>query len=381
MLFGSSNGQPDPDDYFADTRMSFGDHLEELRTHLWRAIWGFGVALIFGFVLGSSVLRFIAAPVEAELGKYWDRYYQRKNKEVLEKVGKGEIAKGRPMQLEIRIPKRQLLKELGVEPKDEKPPAFNILPGMMPLFRKLEVDDWIDRENLPKDYYVEFTAEVENPLEVASRVVQESPVVGRRPTLSTLNVQEAFMVYFKVSMVTGLVLASPWIFFQIWSFIAAGLYPHEKRYVNVFLPVSIGLFLAGVFVCEFFVIPKAVEALLWFNEWLELEPDFRLNEWLGFAVFMPLVFGISFQTPLVMLFVERIGVLTVDQFRKARRIAWFVMAVFAAVITPSTDALSMLFLWVPMSLLYEMGILMCILSPKRPTFDLDVPESEELIEV
>jgi sec-independent protein translocase protein TatC len=58
-------------------------------------------------------------------------------------------------------------------------------------------------------------------------------------------------------MVTGFVLASPWIFFQIWSFIAAGLYPHEKRYVNLFLPVSIGLFILGVVVCQFFVIPKA----------------------------------------------------------------------------------------------------------------------------
>ena len=189
------------------------------------------------------------------------------------------------------------------------------------------------------------------------------------------------MVYFQVSVVTGFVLASPWIFFQIWSFIAAGLYPHEKRYVNVFLPVSIGLFLLGVFVCQFLVMPKAVEALLWFNEWLELEPDLRLNEWLGFAIMMPVVFGLSFQTPLVMLFLERIGILTVEHFRGTRRIAWFVLAIFSAIITPSVDALSMLFLWAPMCLLYELGILLCLWSPKRPTFELEESESEELIEV
>src|SRR5262249_45310949 len=71
-------------------------------------------------------------------------------------------------------------------------------------------------------------------------------LVGRPPQLSTMNVMEGFMVYIKVSAITGLVLSSPWVFWQIWSFIAAGLYPQEKRYVHRYLPFSIGLFLAGV---------------------------------------------------------------------------------------------------------------------------------------
>src|SRR5262249_31914256 len=138
--------------------------------------------------------------------------------------------------------------------------------------------------------------------------------VGKRPALTTLSVQEAFMVYFKVSIYCGIVLSSPWVFWQIWSFIAAGLYPHEKRYVNVYLPFSLGLFLVGVLVCQFFVMPKAIEVLLSFNEWVGIEPDLRLNEWLGFAIFTPLVFGLSFETPLVMLFLERMGIFTVQTF-------------------------------------------------------------------
>src|SRR5205807_815567 len=126
------------------------------------------------------------------------------------------------------------------------------------------------------------------PLDLATELTGPLAKVGRRPTLSTLSIQEAFMVYFKVCIVAGLVLASPWIFYQIWSFVAAGLYPHEKRYVNVFLPVSLGLFLVGVLVCQFLVIPKAIEALLFFNEWMNMEPDLRLNEWLTFAIMMPL---------------------------------------------------------------------------------------------
>src|SRR5436190_1160864 len=89
------------------------------------------------------------------------------------------------------------------------------------------------------------------------------------PAASTpLRAEEAFFVWFKVCLVTGLVVGSPWIFWQVWMFVAAGLYPEEKGLVHKYLPISLGLFLAGVVICELFVIPKALEALLWFNEWL-----------------------------------------------------------------------------------------------------------------
>src|SRR5207244_446089 len=116
------------------------------------------------------------------------------------------------------------------------------------------------------------------------------------------------------------------------------------------------------------------------NEWLGLEPDLRLNEWLSFALLLPLVFGLSFQTPLVMLFMAKIGIMDADAFRRKRRIAWFAMAFFAAIITP-IDALSMILLWIPMCGLYELGILMVQHSAKSSEMDMDVPEPEEMVEV
>jgi sec-independent protein translocase protein TatC len=232
----------------------------------------------------------------------------------------------------------------------------------------------------PKDLVSLWTAQAE-PVRAVGAMQEAIRRVGDFDTMSTLNVQEAFMVWFKVCLVCGLVLGSPWIFWQIWTFVAAGLYPHEKRYVHVYLPVSLGLFLAGVVLCELFVIPKAIEALLWFNEWLGFKPDLRLNEWLGFAIFMPVIFGLSFQTPLVMLFLAKIGIVDVTSFQNKRRYFWFFMAVFAAVITPSTDALSMLFLWVPMSLLFELGIVLIKMQPRGPDLDADVPDPEEMVEV
>jgi sec-independent protein translocase protein TatC len=96
---------------------------------------------------------------------------------------------------------------------------------------------------------------------------------------------------------------------------------------------------------------------------------------------MPIVFGLSFQTPLVMLFLAKIGIVDVQSFRNKRRMFWFLMAIFAAVITPSTDAVTMLLLWVPMSLLFELGIILIRLSPRPPGVEAEESESEELVEV
>jgi sec-independent protein translocase protein TatC len=107
----------------------------------------------------------------------------------------------------------------------------------------------------------------------------------------------------------------------------------------------------------------------------------RLNEWLSFAIWLPLIFGISFQTPLVMYFVERLGIWTIDTYRNKRRIAWFVMAVFCAFATPTPDAVTWSLMWVPMCGLYELGILLCRLSPRQDDLDVDVPDPEEMVEV
>ncbi len=252
--------------------------------------------------------------------------------------------------------------------------------GIEKLLTALDVDDLVDWNKIDKTHYVQLEGNVANPVDYVEALQAMNHLLFPSQ-LKTFSVQEAFMVYVKVILVTGLVVASPWVFIQIWSFIAAGLYRSEKRLVNVYLPFSLVLFLVGVFTCELVVIPKAIEAMLWFNEYLGFQPDLRLSEWLGFAIFMPVVFGVSFQTPLVMYFMEKIGLFTVESYKNKRRISWFVLAIFAAVMVPSSDAFSMLMLWAPMCLLYELGIWLCILSPRSPVEDWETSESEEMIEV
>ncbi|NCY02218.1 MAG: twin-arginine translocase subunit TatC, partial [Planctomycetia bacterium] len=179
-----------------------------------------------------------------------------------------------------------------------------------------------------------------------------------RVSITTLSAQEAFGIYVKAALLSGVVLASPWIFFQLWTFVAAGLYPHEKRWVWLFLPVSLALFLAGVALAFFFVFDFVLDYLLAFNEWLGLDPDPRISEWLGFVLILPIGFGLGFQLPLVMLFLERIGVFDAATYASQWRIAVIVIFVVSAILTPA-DPYSLLFLAIPLCLLYFGGLAIC----------------------
>lgn len=175
------------------------------------------------------------------------------------------------------------------------------------------------------------------------------------------------MMYIKVAFVAGFIIASPWIFYQLWQFVAAGLYPHERRYVHVYLPLSVGLFLLGVFFAFYLALPLVLDFLLGFNRWLGVVPQIRLSEWVSFVILLPVMFGISFQLPLVMLFLERIGIFGTDDYRSRRRLAVFAMAVAAMVLSPGGDVGTMMLMFVPLVILYEFGIILCgHWKPDRP---------------
>jgi sec-independent protein translocase protein TatC len=340
------NGYHDPEDMFAHTRMSLGDHIEELRRHMIKALLGFGIAMVVGFFISKPVLEFINAPVEKELTKM----YHARREQALKKFdadAKTMDFKDRTRPITLLIPDTPAGRDLGAKPSDEE--------GWLRLETRLPLSE---------------TIALKPPVELEDRP----------PILTSLQAQEVFIVYMKVSVYCGIVLSSPWIFYQMWMFVAAGLYPHEKKYVNVYLPFSLALFLCGVALCEFVVLPIGIHYLLSFNEWMGIQPELRLSDWLSFAIMMPLIFGAAFQTPLIMFFLERLGIVDVSFYQRHRRVAIFSLALAAALLAVSPDPLSMMAMAIPLWALYELGILLCKLSPK-PKLDLDVPESEELVEV
>ncbi len=191
----------------------------------------------------------------------------------------------------------------------------------------------------------------------------------------SLGSSEGFSIYVKTALLFGAVISAPWIFYQLWSFVASGLYRHERYYVRVYLPFSVLLFLAGASLAFCFVFQPVLRFLLNFNDMLGINPDLRITEWLNFVLLVPLCFGISFQLPLVMLFLERIGVFTVKAYFSKWRIAVLAIALLSAMLAPSPDPYSMSLLAVPLTCLYFGGIYLCKYMPKRKsTFETPLDE-------
>ncbi len=310
--------------------MSFGDHIEELRVRLILAILGLLVGVVVVFLppldIASRVMRSMQAPAKAALDEFYKQEYAKKSAEA-DKLGSTTPT------LQAKIPADLLVGELKKIAPDLKLPEPSSL-----LDKTLE---------LP----IQFLAKgfIES---------SQGAVVNIDQSVVSLAPLETITIYFMVALVSGLVLASPWVFYQAWSFVGAGLYRHERRYVTKYLPFSLGLFLTGVALCFFIVLPLTMTFLLQFNVYLGVAPTLRLSEWMGFATLMPLIFGLAFQTPLIMLFLARINVFTVEDYRAKRKFAIMIIAIAATVLTPGQDPFSMILLTVPMVLLYELGILM-----------------------
>ncbi len=218
------------------------------------------------------------------------------------------------------------------------------------------------------DSFAEF--QLSGRLRAMIRLLQWTPV-GNDPRtgVQTLSVTEAFVVYLKAALMFGLVLSSPLVFYFIWDFVASGLYPHERRYIYIFLPFSLALFLAGAAIAFFFVFQFVLKFLFEFNAIINAKPNIRMSEWLGFAMLLPVGFGIAFQLPLVMLFLARIGVFTVESYYQYWRPAIMVIAVMSMLLTPA-DPGSMLIMFCSLTPLYYLGIQLCKWWPAtRNPFD------------
>jgi len=184
--------------------------------------------------------------------------------------------------------------------------------------------------------------------------------MGKDARMQVLGPAEGFISYMNISLVTGVIIASPWIFYQLWMFVAAGLYPHEKRYVYLAVPFSAALFITGALFFIFVIAPITLKMLVLFNKQvLEVDSNFTFQKYISLITVMMLVFGLTFQTPIAVFFLNKIGLLSLDALYKSRRFVILGVIVVAAAATPGSDMFSLFALAIPMYLLFELGILLC----------------------
>jgi len=191
--------------------------------------------------------------------------------------------------------------------------------------------------------------------------------------LAYLAPADAFIAYTKVSIIAGLIVSSPWVFYQLWMFVGAGLYPHEKRYVYMAVPFCVTLFVSGALFFVFVIARITLEFFVTFGEFMGVVPLWMLDRYISFMTMMMLVFGLAFQTPAVVFVLNKIGVVSIQTLRSIRKYAVFGAVVIGGVATPSVDAFSQIALAVPLYLLYELGIVLCVLSDRKKAASAEAP--------
>ena len=196
------------------------------------------------------------------------------------------------------------------------------------------------------------------------------PVLASLPkeqqTLQYTSYVEPLMVYLKVALYGGLFLAVPWVLFQLWLFIAPGLYKKEKKVLVPFLAFGTILFYAGAAFCYFLVMPAAFPAMAAIASDASLRPMLTMSETLSLVLAMLLGFGVVFELPVVLAFLSMIGLVSADTLARHRRLAIIVNVLVAAVITPTGDPLNLAMMAVPMIVFYEIGVIAARLLGKKP---------------
>ena len=194
-----------------------------------------------------------------------------------------------------------------------------------------------------------------------------APLVATLPqgaTMIATNVISPFMVPLKITLMAAFLIALPVVLYQVWAFVAPGLYSHEKRLVLPLVVSSTVLFFAGIAFCYFFVFGKVFAFIQGFApKSITAAPD--IEAYLSFVLTMFIAFGAAFEVPVVVVVLARMGVVSIDKLKEFR--GYFIVLAFivAAVITPP-DIVSQLSLAIPMCLLYEVGLWAAVLTTKKP---------------
>ena len=194
-----------------------------------------------------------------------------------------------------------------------------------------------------------------------------APLIKMMPTggsLVFISVAEAFFTYMKVAFIAGLILTSPFVLYQIWAFVAPGLYRHEKRYVVPFVLAGSFFFALGILFGYFVALPVGFKFLLGYaTDFIKPMPS--MKEYLSFSIKFLLAFGLVFEFPVVLVLLARIGVVDAKTLARQRKYAILLIFVFAAVMTPP-DFISQVLMALPLMGLYELSILLSKLFGKKP---------------
>jgi sec-independent protein translocase protein TatC len=347
--------------------MTFGEHLEELRHALIRAILWLAAGLAIGLLFADRVILFVQEPLQKAIKSFnadrdlFQLGYD-PNDEANQPLKQFLASNSLVWEIIYDIPEEYQTLTMGSILSDEKKKALEESTTDSPADKSKSDELVADSLSSATVEPVEM-AKLLRSLPATSSLEPKVQLRQNKISLSSLKMEEPFMIWVKAGLIVGAVIASPMIFYHLWSFVAAGLHSHERRYVYLYLPISVILFVSGVVLAFFLVLKYVLTFLLAFNGSMDVAVEPRLTYYINFVLLLPLGFGIAFQLPLVMLFLQRIGLFETEAYISSWRIAVLVIFVVSMILTPA-DVTSMFAMAIPLVILYGVGILMCKYIPR-----------------
>lgn len=346
-----------------DHEKPFLEHLEDLRVMVTRVVITLVISMIVCFTFQGQLMHILRAPAE--------KIIVQKEQETMPDA---DAHKG------IRVPtieewnEAKKAERIAAGLGEDQRAAFYKALGKPDIeFHARSVALLRAAKALPEKKRAEFVKGLGEGKEMTAQLVAlidsdpdvESGAGSEIRMMSALKPQETFMLSMKLAFFAGIVLAFPLLLMFVLQFVLPGLHEAERKVLWPAMAVGFGLFISGVLFAYFFVLPRA---LLFFYEWsgdLGVSNDWRIGEYISFATQFTLLFGLSFELPVVVMVMVKLGLLTYDTMARTRTYAIVAIYVAAAVITPTPDIMTLNLMALPMLLLYEICIWLAWFDRKK----------------
>ncbi|MDP3850748.1 MAG: twin-arginine translocase subunit TatC [Luteolibacter sp.] len=344
-----------------DHEKPFLDHLEDLRVMITRIVITLVVSMVICFTFQKQLMEVLRRPVE----QVWIT------------------------QLEAKLPQTtdQAPRPLGVDRWEEAKALEHAASALEPeqralLYQSSDAQLVFHAKSvallravlaLPEEHRGKFIESLDAPKDLKRQVgalvktapSPEADTRGNLKLMSALKPTETFMLSMKLSFFAGIILAFPLLLMFVLQFILPGLHANEKRVLWPSMLIGFGLFIGGVLFAYYGVLPRA---LTFFYEWsgsLGVSNDWRIGEYISFATTFTLLFGLSFELPVVVMVFVKLGLLTYETMSRTRSYAILAIFVAAAVLTPTPDVFTLLLMALPMIVLYEICIWLAWLDRRK----------------
>lgn len=336
-----------------DHEKPFLEHLEDLRVMITRIVITLVISMVICFSFQKQLMEVLRRPVE----QVWITQLE-------EKLPKSKEVAPRPLDVKVWEKAKDIERAAsGLEPA-QRYLYYQALGDETLVFHARTVGFLRAVMALPEGKRDGFLRLLDIPADMKAQVkalvkTAPSPEVDNRGNLklmSALKPTETFMLSMKLSFFAGIILAFPLLLMFVLQFVLPGLHANEKRVLWPAMSVGFGLFLGGVLFAYYGVLPRA---LLFFYEWsgsLGVSNDWRIGEYISFATQFTLLFGLSFELPVVVMVFVKLGLLSYETMSKTRSYAIVGIFVAAAILTPTPDVFTLCLMALPMIVLYEICI-------------------------